>query len=60
MRSKILPIALAAAALSAGHAFAATVVLSDNFDADGPGVLNWTGDANFVPTSPPSGLTPLK
>ncbi len=56
MRAKILCAAAILATLSAGQAFAATVVLSDNFNADGPGVLNWTGDATFVPTSPPGSV----
>ncbi len=42
---------LAAAALSAPSAFA-TVVLSDNFDADAQ-ALNWAGDATFTSTAAP-------
>jgi hypothetical protein len=41
MRSKILLAGFAAAALFAGHA-SAGVVLFDNFNSDGPPVLNWS------------------
>jgi hypothetical protein len=47
----------AAVALVAGNA-SATILLSDNFDAGSPHAdqLNWTGDATFNVTSPPSSV----
>ena len=47
--------ALCAAALLASAA-SAGVVLSDNFDASTPDVLNWAGDATFSSTTPASNL----
>jgi hypothetical protein len=57
MRTKILLAGLAAAALFAGHA-SASVFLSDNFNGEvpPPDQLNWTGDASFNVTSPPSSV----
>jgi hypothetical protein len=47
----------AAVALIAGNA-SASILLSDNFDAGSPHAdqLNWTGDATFNVTSPPSSV----
>ena len=47
----------AAVALVAGNA-SASILLSDNFDAGSPHAdqLNWTGDATFNVTSPPSSV----
>ena len=55
MRSKILLAAVAAAALTAGSA-SAGVVLKDNFDSDGPPVLNWPGDSTFTSTAAPGSV----
>jgi hypothetical protein len=56
VRSKILLAGVAAAALFAGNAFAADVLLSDNFNSDGPGIENWAGDATFTSTHPPGSV----
>lgn len=56
MRIKTLCAAVAAAALFGGHAFAGATVLSDNFNLDGPGTLNWSGDSVFKSTSPPGSV----
>lgn len=54
---KLVFVAVAVAALcGASAAFADTVILSDNFDADAPPVLNWPGDGSFVATSPPGSV----
>jgi len=55
MRTKILFGAVAAAVLVAGSASAA-VVLSDNFNSDGPPILNWPGDATFTSVGPPGSV----
>lgn len=55
MRTKILIAGLAAAALTAGQA-AASAVLVDTFDTDGPPVLNWAGDALFTSTGAPGSV----
>jgi len=55
MRNKILLAGFAAAALMAGHA-SAGVVLLDNFNSDGPPVLNWPGDATFTSTGAPGSV----
>jgi hypothetical protein len=55
MNTKILLAGLAAAALFAGHA-SAGVVLQDNFNSDGPPVLNWGGDATFTSTGAPGSV----
>jgi hypothetical protein len=54
MRSTILLAGFAAAALMAGQASAG--VLDDNFNADGPGVFNWPGDAVFTSTGAPGSV----
>jgi hypothetical protein len=55
MNAKILLAGLAAAALFAGHA-SAGVVLQDDFNSDGPPVLNWPGDATFTSTGAPGSV----
>jgi len=56
MRKVVFAAVALAALLGGSAAFADTVILSDNFDADAPAMLNWTGDATFVPTSPPGSV----